>query len=79
MFYETAGGFGFAHLPNRYQAYCDLSRQLDLGRAVFVAEMTGPGTQLIDSTTQQALGEGGDDSRMVVYRFVLPVKRQGTP
>ncbi len=43
MFYETAGGFGFAHVPNRYQAYCDLSRQLDLGRAVLVADTTTPG------------------------------------
>ena len=31
MFYEAAGGLGFAQLPNRYQAYCDLSRLLELG------------------------------------------------
>ena len=42
MFYETAGGFGFAHVPNRYQAYCDLSRQLDLGRALLVADAAAP-------------------------------------
>ena len=41
MFYETAGGYGFAHLPNRYQAYCDMSRQLELGQAVLVAESRG--------------------------------------
>ena len=44
MFYDAAGGYGFAHLPNRYQAYCDLSRQLELGRAMLVAEAPAPAT-----------------------------------
>ena len=42
MFYDAAGGYGFAHLPNRYQAYCDLSRTLELGRAVLVADADDP-------------------------------------
>lgn len=79
QFYDTAGGFGFAHLPNRYQAYCDLSRQLDLGRAVLVADVTGPGTQLVDSATGDVIGGDGNETSAVVYRFVLPVKRQSAP
>jgi hypothetical protein len=74
MFYDAAGGFGFAHLPNRYQAYCDLSRTLELGRAILVAEAAGPVTQLIDEATGAAVGDAQDEST-VVYRFVLPVKR----
>jgi hypothetical protein len=72
MFYEAAGGVGFAHLPNRCQAFCDLSRQLDLGRAVLVAEVDGQGGQLVDGTTGETIDER---DRAVVYRFVLPVKR----
>jgi hypothetical protein len=74
MFYEAAGGFSFAHLPNRYQAFCDLSRMLELGRAVLVAEAAGPASTL----SVGALEISSDDSEkksFVVYRFVLPVNR----
>jgi hypothetical protein len=74
MFYDAAGGFGFANLPNRYQWYCDLSRLLELGRAVVVAEAAGPVTRLIDSTTGKAIGDNPDGST-VIYRFVIPVNR----
>ena len=40
MFYDAVGGEGFAGLPNRYQADCDLSRLLDLDRAILVANGT---------------------------------------
>ena len=43
MFYDAAGGQSFAGLPNRYQSYCDLSRLLELGRAILVAEVPAPG------------------------------------
>jgi hypothetical protein len=76
MFYEAAGGYGFAHLPNRYQAYCDLSRTLELGRAILVADAAGPVAQLVDDATGAAVGDKQDEST-VVYRFVLPVKRRG--
>jgi hypothetical protein len=76
LFYDAAGGIGFAHLPNRYQAYCDLSRMLELGRAILVAEVAGPVTQLIDETTGAEVGDSQDEST-VVYRFVLPVKGRG--
>ncbi len=78
MFYEAAGGYGFAQLPNRYQAYCDLSRTLELGRAVLVADATGPVAKLVDDTTGTPVGDKQDEST-VVYRFVLPVKRHSEP
>jgi hypothetical protein len=78
MFYEAAGGYGFAHLPNRYQAYCDLSRTLELGRAILIADATGPVVQLIDEETGAVVGDKQDEST-VVYRFVLPVKGRKGP
>ena len=79
MFYDTAGGFAFAHLPNRYQAYVDLSRQLDLGRAVLVADVQEPGAQLIEKATGHGIGDDKLDASEVIYRFVLPVKRPAAP
>lgn len=73
MFYRAAGGFGFVHLPNQYQSYCDLSRQLELGRAIFVAEAVTDGIQLVDETGQ-AIGENQDAKSTVIHRYVLPVK-----
>jgi hypothetical protein len=78
MFYEAAGGYGFAYLPNRYQAFCDLSRTLELGRAILVADAAGPVAKLIDDATGAAVGDKQDEST-VVYRFVLPVTRRNGP
>jgi hypothetical protein len=78
MFYEAAGGYGFAHLPNRYQAYCDLSRTLELGRAILVADAAGPVAELVDDATGTAVGDKQDEST-VVYRFVMPVKQRSGP
>ncbi len=72
MFYEAAGGFGFAQLPNRFQAYCDLSRVPDLGRAVLVADVKTAGSRLVDSQSGEPIGDG--EPAAVVYRFVLPVR-----
>jgi hypothetical protein len=73
MFYEAAGGRGFAQMPNRYQADVDLSRLLELGRAIVVADVEQGGSELVDAKGGEALGE--TDSSEVVYRFVLPVRR----
>jgi hypothetical protein len=78
MFYEAAGGYGFAHLPNRYQAYCDLSRTLELGRAILVADAAKPVAELIDDATGAAVGDNQEESE-VIYRFVLPVKGRKGP
>jgi hypothetical protein len=72
MFYEAAGGFGFAQLANDYQAYCDLSRLLELGRAILVADVPGGGSRLVD-TGGQAPRDGAEEAAM--YRFVLPVAK----
>jgi hypothetical protein len=74
MFYDAAGGATFAGLPNRYQAYCDLSRHLELGRAILVADLDGSGSQLIDSSSGKPLGGAGDFGAIVV-RFVLSVTK----
>ncbi len=78
MFYETAGGFGFAHLPNRFLAFSDLSRALELGRAILVADAPGPVAQLSNREPNIQVTDKPDDST-VIYRFVLPVKRQTGP
>jgi hypothetical protein len=73
MFYQAAGGDGFAGLPNRYQADCDLSRLLELGRAIVIAGGAGPGSQWTDVATEEPLTDKQDQST-VVYRFILPVQ-----
>ncbi len=70
MFYEAAGGESFAQLPNRFQADCDLSRLLLLGRAIVVADAPGPGRQLANG--DEPIGTAGGTAHFV-YRFVLPV------
>ena len=72
MFYNALGGEGFASLPNRYQAHSDLSRLLDLGRAILVASGDGSGSQLVDRDSGESLA-AGDDPSTVVYRVVFPV------
>jgi hypothetical protein len=74
MFYEAAGGFSFAHLPNRYQAFCDLSRMLELGRAVLVAETTGLRSTL-SAGASDISRDDPEKTISVVFRFVLPVNR----
>jgi hypothetical protein len=72
MFYEAVGGFGFAQLPNRFQAYCDLSRLPMLGRAVLVDDVATTGSQLVDADGDKPIGD--QDSTAVIYRFVFPVR-----
>jgi hypothetical protein len=69
MFYEAAGGFGFAQLANDYQAYCDLSRLLELGRAIVVADAAEGGSRLVDARSGELLGN--DRAGTVLYVFVV--------
>jgi hypothetical protein len=78
MFYEAGGGFGFAQLANDYQPYCDLSRLLELGRAILVADAPTRGSRLADAETGAAVGDA-EDKGVVVYRFVLPVSKDASP
>jgi hypothetical protein len=75
MFYEAAGGAGFAGLPLRYQTDLDLSRQLALGRAVLVAEVAGLTSQLSLETSPDASGADSAGTSRTILRFVLPVQR----
>jgi hypothetical protein len=72
MFYQAIGGEGFAGLPNRYQASCDLSPLLTLDRAILVARGTTSGSQWTNTTTRGPLGTEPDAST-VIYRFILPL------
>lgn len=74
MFYERAGGRAFAQLPNRYQSYCDLSRLLELGRAILVAEASEHGSRLVNPNNATALDDHRQSPRPI-YRFVLPVEK----
>jgi hypothetical protein len=75
MFYQAAGGARFARFPLRYQSYCDLSRQIALGRAVLVAEASTAGSSLVERDSGQWLGSGKFATNLVVYRFVIPVSK----
>jgi hypothetical protein len=72
MFYDAGGGFGFAQLVNDYQSYCDLSRLLDLGRAILVTDSPERGSRLVNDSTGELLAAMPEND-VVVYRFVLPV------
>jgi hypothetical protein len=74
MFYEAAGGAGFAGLPLRYQAECDLSRQLELGRAVLIAEVEDPTSHLDVAGVPGAEIVASESNSRTIYRFVLPVQ-----
>ena len=73
MFFEAAGGQAFARLPHEYQSFSDLSRLLQLGRAILVAETDGPVMELVDPSTGEVF-TGNKDLGTVVYRFILPVE-----
>ena len=70
MFYEAAGGEGFAGLPNRYQSQCDLSPLLTLDRAILVAGGSGRGSQWTDAAGASL--DSDQDASTVVYRFIIP-------
>jgi len=74
MFYEAAGGYDFAGLPNRYQSYCDLSRLLNLDRAILVANIDSPGSRWVENDSDlpvAASHEAADHN--LTYRFILPI------
>jgi hypothetical protein len=71
MFYDALGGRAFVGLPNRYLAFCDLTRLLDLGRAILVANGENPGSQLVDGDSGLPLA-ASDDPSTVVYRVSFP-------
>lgn len=75
MFFRAVGGAAFARLPLRYQSDCDFSRQLELGRAVLVAEVATAGSRLVEGHTGQPFDDNADSASPTIYRFVLPVTK----
>jgi hypothetical protein len=70
MFFAAAGGANYTGLTHNYQSDIDLSEQLNLGRAVLVAEIDGLGTSLaIDGKS----AEKSYDQVTTFVRIVLPV------
>lgn len=70
MFYQTLGGEGFAGLPNRYQSRCDLSRLLQLDRAILVASVSTGGSQWKISP---AKSDNTPSSSSTICRFIIPL------
>lgn len=80
MFYEIAGGESFARLTSRYHARSDLSRILDLDRAILVATGTGRGSRWIDRTNNDPLGDPqAQDKSLVMYRIIIPLQDPQPP
>jgi hypothetical protein len=75
MFYDAAGGSLASESLNLYQQFCDLSGQLTAGRAILVTHQPrAEGSQLLRDGEPLT---SPDDRRWLVYRFVLPVDRDG--
>ncbi|MEX0936744.1 MAG: hypothetical protein WDZ59_02710 [Pirellulales bacterium] len=75
MFYDAAGGSLASESLNLYQQFCDLSGQLTAGRAILVTHQPHTdGSQLLRDGEPLT---SPDDRRWLVYRFVLPVARDG--
>jgi len=74
MFYNTLGGEGFRLAAETvYQAHCDLSRLLDLGRAILVASRRRQAAANSSIAIREAPLAASDDPSTVVYRVVFPV------
>jgi hypothetical protein len=72
MFYRAVGGESFARLPFHYQRSCDLSRLLNLGRAILVARSDQAASRWIDPASGEPLGNNLGESTLY-YRFVIPI------
>jgi len=70
-FYDLAGGRSYVHLLNRYHAKLEMSHLLRLNRAILIAKLPQPLTQL------NVYGQTRDpavDSPQTFVRIVLPVR-----
>ncbi|WP_145056936.1 hypothetical protein [Lignipirellula cremea] len=71
MLHDAAGGRTYTELRNRYQGFIDITRELEMGRAVFVARAENRAATL--HLTGAPLTDRYD-RHWTFYRFVLPVK-----
>ena len=74
MFHEAAGGRNYTSLTHRYQPWLDLSRHLDLGRAVLVGRAAGPAAEL--AVAGQA---AVPNQKWTFYRLLIPVQADLLP
>jgi len=81
MFFKAAGGHRYTGLVHRHQGFVDLSDLLKTDHAILVA--VGPqddpqspahGARLVRNGQTLA---GPDDRHMTIYRFVIPVAKEG--
>lgn len=73
MFYELAGGRGYTKLSHDYQSRIDLSRQLNLGRAMLVGEVKQI-NHCTDLEISDADSEASYDNVTTIVRIILPVE-----
>lgn len=81
MFFKAAGGHRYTGLANRYQGFVDLSDLLKNDRAILMAigpnsdgPSCRPGARLLYQGQPAA---GAEDRHMTIYRFVIPVAKEG--
>jgi len=72
MFHQAAGGRGYTQLHGRFQPYVDLSKQLNLNRAIVICRVKKPAIKLESGGVLS--GEG--DQQWTYYRFITPVTPQ---
>ena len=74
MFYNAAGGnSGTNQLLNNAQHFIDMSKHLDMNRAVLLARIDRHGSELLDDQRPLA---GPQDRRWTFVRFVFPVEER---
>ena len=73
MFYELAGGRGYTKLSHDYQSQVDLSRQLNLGRAMLVGEIQ-KNKHCTEVKISGPEAEPNYDNVTTIVRIVLPVE-----
>ncbi len=71
MFHHLLGAERLTGVPNRYQAFTDLSDLLEAGRAILVCRSSQPATKLIANKQPLDASPGAD---WTYYRFVLKVE-----
>jgi hypothetical protein len=69
MFFRASGGAEYAGLGNQHQQIVDLSHQLQLGRAIFIAFVERPGAELL--LNGRAVPVHPHDQHWTCYRFVF--------
>ena len=73
LFFEAGGGEDYTGLKNAYQGFLDMSRLLELDRAVLLAEVPAEHVGTVLQCNGRAM-TGDRTQRLTLRRFVFPVK-----